>query len=235
MKFTSRITILSAFVTLAAPLVCTAQYQNSATGQTFNNSYSAMLSVTNSMTQNFTTMQRQYLGSLNSAAGAYSAAAGQPAAMQFPINATDFRGSISRLVPGRVASQLPNATPEQRQAVQALCDQIISNFERANRRNNLAIAMAYTVRLSLEIARGQRQSPAEAASTVTIFNNHLASLQSFRDMTAAEKQELYEESILTGGIAGVLYLEGRKQRNPGMQMQAKEMARAYLQRWVPTW
>jgi hypothetical protein len=219
---------------LALPLICSAQYTNSATGQTYNNSYSAMLSVTNSMTQNFTTMQRQYLGSISSrtSGSGSSSMSGQPAQAQFPITATDFRGAAVRELPERLVAAMPGATPEQKSTVQTLCNQLLAEYEKTNRRNNIAAALTYSVRISLEIESGRRLSPAEAAAAFRSFNNGLAATAEFRTMTPDQKQILYESSILTGGIAAVLYLQGRQQNNPAMQAQGRQIAQSFLKQWA---
>jgi len=216
---------------LALPLASSAQYQNSATGQTYNNSYSAMLSVTNTMTQNFTTMQRQYLGSISKMSSAYGARStpGQPAQPQFPITATDFRGAAGRELPERLSSAI---APEQQGAVQTLCNQLLAEYEKTNRRNNIASALVYSLRISLEIDRGKKLSIAETGAAIRFFNNSLAASAEFRAMTPDQKQILYESTILTGGMAAVLYLQGRQQNNPAMQLQGREIAQSILRQWA---
>src|SRR5262249_31574056 len=82
--------------------------------------------------------------------GGAGAGAGQPAALpQYPITATDFYSQPVRLVPEKLAKGAPDLTPEQQQAVAAKYDEFLTDFEKSNRKNNMAAALTYAVRASL--------------------------------------------------------------------------------------
>jgi len=236
MKRTTCLTSLCATVAvLALPPISTAQYRNSATGQTYNNSYSAMLSTTNTMMQNFTTQQRQYMSNTAKMASAYSSpstpsqpAQAQPPVSQYPITATDFQGAAWRELPPRLLESVP---PAQRNAMQNLYYQLLADYEKTNRQSNIASAIAYAVRVSLEIDRGRKLSIPEADNMILFLNNALASAPQFNAMTPQEKQMVYESSILTGGMAAVMYVEGRQRRDVALQVQARQLAQSVLSQW----
>ena len=212
-------------------------YRNSATGQTYNNSYSAMLSVTNTMMQNFTTRQRQYMSNTSRMVSAYSSpsiqvqpAQAQPVPTQtaYPITATDFQGARWRELPPRL---LESIHPAHRNAMQNLYYQLLADYEKTNRPNNIASAMAYAVRVSLEIDRGRKLSIPEADNMILFLNNALASAPQFNAMTPQQKQIVYESSILTGGMAAVMYAEGQQRMNVTLQVQARQLAQSVLSQW----
>jgi hypothetical protein len=239
MKRTTCLTSLCAAVAvLALPLTGTAQqYRNSATGQTFNNSLSGMISVTSTMMQDFTRQQSQYLNNTARMTSAYSSpsAPAQPAQAQpvltqtsYPITATDFQGIARRELPPLLLQQMKGVSPQQKAALRQMYYQLLTDYEQTNRPGNVACAMAYAIRVSLEINRGRELSPAEADYLIQFLNNALANASQFNAMTPQQKQIIYESSILTAGTAAVLYVEGQQQRNAMFQLQARQIAQSVL-------
>lgn len=206
---------------------CSAQsYRNSATGQTYNNSYSAMLSTTSTMMQQFNNQQFRYLNSTQRAAGSFTAAAAAP---QSPITGTDFPLTPWRTVPVQMVQEMPANVPvQQRQAMLRLYEQFLTEYEKTNRRGNLAAATAYTIRVSLEIERGRKLTMAESEALIQYLNNSMLADPNFYGLSAQQKQVFYETTILNGGVAAALYVEGRLQNNAGYQQQAHEIAQSVL-------
>jgi hypothetical protein len=227
---------------LALSPTCAAQYRNSATGQTYNNSYSAMLSTTSTMMQNFNTQQQRYLNNTSKMASGYTqqrSTPAQPLTTQqapgqflYPITATDFEGAAGREIPLRLAQTTQGVSPQQQEALGQLYYQLLSDYEKTNRQRNVAAAIAYAVRVSLEIDHGRKLSMAESDSMILSLNNALASDPQFNAMTPQQKQIFYESSILTGGTAAVLFVEGQMQRNVTFQAQAREIAQSVLRQWA---
>jgi hypothetical protein len=243
MKTTTYLTSLSAAAAiLALPTTCAAQYRNSATGQTYNNSYSAMLSTTSTMMQNFNRQQQQYMSNTSKMASAYSQQGSTPAQpfttqqapgqFLYPITATDFEGAAWRETPSRLTQAMQGIPPQQKEALTQLYYQLLSDYEKTNRQRNVAAAIAYAVRVSLEINHGRKLSMAESDSMTLSLNNALASDPQFNAMTPQQKQIFYESSILTGGTAAVLFVEGQMQRNVMFQAQAREIAQSVLRQWA---
>jgi hypothetical protein len=236
--------LLPAIAILALPSIGAAQYRNSATGQTFNNSYSAMMSVTNSMMQNFTTQQRQYLSNTAKMASAYPSPSSPPSPSQpvqpqpmptqnaYPITATDFQGSMRREVPPRLIEGMTGVQPQERIVLRNLYYQLLADYEKTNRRSNVAAAIAYTIRVSLEIDRGRKLSMPESDNMILSLNNTLASVPQFNAMTPQQKQMLYESCVLTGGMAAVMYVEGQQRRDVSLQVQARQLAQSVLSQWA---
>src|SRR5579872_3266287 len=131
-----------------------------------------------------------------------------------------------------MASAMAGLTPEQKAALETLYNQLLTEFEKTNRPNNIAAAVGYGYRISLEIVRGRTLSPAETDAAIQYFNNILALSSEFQAMTQTQKQTLYEGLILTSGMAAVLYVQGLDENNPAMQMQGRQIAQSVLQQWT---
>src|SRR5262249_8966490 len=144
----------------------------------------------------------------------------------------DFQGSARREVPALLLQNMRFATPQERQASLQTYYRLLTEYERTNRRSNIASAVAYAVNVSLEIQRGTPLSPAECDYTVQFFNNALANNPQFYAMTPQQKQILYESSIITGGMAAVLYVEGQQRRDASLQFQGRELAQSVLRQWA---
>src|SRR4051812_14988683 len=79
---------------------------------------------------------------------------------QYPITATDFRGTSSYLLPDQIANSAQNLTPEQRDATRTLYTNILQSFERGARKNNMANAFAFAVGASIQVVDGRQLSEA---------------------------------------------------------------------------
>jgi hypothetical protein len=154
------------------------------------------------------------------AAGQQQVARGLP---QYPITATDFYSLPGRVMPDHLANEQAALTPEQKTVMRVMCSQLLDDFEKANRRNNMAAAVTFAVRASLRAVYGKELSQAEINQLGWNFNSVLAANPQFIVMPPKEKQVLYEGLIITGGTIAVLQTEGVQQNNLAMQEEAKEL------------
>jgi hypothetical protein len=154
-----------------------------------------------------------------------------PVQMQYPITATDFQGARWRELPERLLAQMPGTTPQQQQQLRRLYYQVLADYEKINRRSNIAVAVGYAVTVSLQVDRGRVLTFDERRYLVDYLNNALANIPQFNAMTPQQKQILYESCVLTAGMATLLYSEGQQQRNPALQAQGRELAQSVLRQW----
>src|SRR5262249_25162474 len=77
------------------------------------------------------------------------AAAGPQQLAQYPITATDFYALPVRVMPDHLVNGQAAWTPEQKAQMRVVYFQILDDFEKQNRRNNMAAALTYVVRASL--------------------------------------------------------------------------------------
>ena len=209
-------------------------------------SYTNMLNTIQMQNQSWNTQLNAYNRQFGSAAhsamqsglpssppGGAAAGARQPAALpQYPITATDFYSQPGRIVPEKLANGAPNLTPEQRQAVTAKYYEFLSDFEKSNRKNNMAAALTYAVRASLFSVYGKELTQPEINQMGWNFNSVLAMTPEFIVMPPAQKQVVYENLILTGATIVFLQNKGAEEHNVVMQGQAKELAQALLKQWL---
>lgn len=162
-----------------------------------------------------------------------AAGARQPAALpQYPITATDFYSQPGRIMPEKLANGAPNLTPEQRQAVTAEYYEFLSDFEKNNRKNNMAAALTYAVRASLFSVYGKELTQPEINQMGWNFNSVLAMTPEFIVMPPAQKQVMYENLILTGATIVFLQNKAAEEHNVVMQGQAKQLAQSLLKQWL---
>jgi hypothetical protein len=165
------------------------------------------------------------------------AAAGQqqqlaPGLPQYPITATDFYSLPVRVMPDHLANEQAALTPEQKTVMRVMYSQLLDDFEKLNRKNNMAAALTFAVRASLLAVYGKQLSQAEIDQLGWNFNSVLAATPQFITMAPNEKQALYESLIITGGTITVLQTEGVQQNNLAMQAQATELGQAVLKQWL---
>jgi len=164
------------------------------------------------------------------------AAAGQqqlaPGLAQYPITATDFYSLPGRVMPDHLANEQAAWTLEQKTVMRGIYSQFLDDFEKVNRKNNMAAALTFAVRASLRAVYSKELSPAEINQLGWNFNSVLAANPQFIIMPPKEKQVLYEGLIITGGTIAMLQTEGVQQNNLLMQEQARELGQAVLKQWL---
>jgi hypothetical protein len=163
------------------------------------------------------------------AAGQQPGASGLP---QYPITATDFRSLPVRLVPEKLANGVPDATPEKKLAMQVKYYEFLDDFEKVNRKNNMAAALTYAVRASLLSVYGKELTQAELNQMGWNFNSVLAMNPQFNAMPPSEKQVLYENLIITGATIVFLQTKGVQENDPAMQGGAKQLGQMVLKQWL---
>jgi uncharacterized protein DUF6683 len=208
------------------------------------NSYTHMLNTIQTQNQSWynqlNSYNRQFGGAARSAMqpgqAQPGAAAGQrqfaPGLPQYPITATDFYALPVRVMPDYLANGQAALTPEQKAVLRFTYATFIDDFEKQNRRNNMAAALTFAVRASLLAVYGRQLSQAEIDQLGWNFNSVLAGTPQFIVMTPNQKQILYESLIITGGTIVELQTEGLQQNNFAMQVQAKELGQAVLKQWL---
>ena len=209
---------------------------SSAAAQT--NSYSHMLTTIYNQNQSWYNQLNSYNQQFGSAArsavqpGQAQPRAPAPGLAQYPITATDFYALPGRVMPDYIANGQAAWTPEQKMAMRSLYFQLLDDFERQNRRNNMAAALTYVVRASLLAVYGRQLSQAEIDQLGWNFNSVLAANPQFIVMPPNQKQVLYESLIITGGSIVVLQTQGVQQNNLAMQVEAKQLGQAVLKQWL---
>ena len=209
------------------------------------NSYTNMLSTIQMQNQSWynqlNSYNQQFGGAARSAVqpgqAQPGAAAGQqqqlaPGLPQYPITATDFYSLPVRVMPDHLANEQAALTPEQKTVMRVMYSQLLDDFEKLNRKNNMAAALTFAVRASLLAVYGKQLSQAEIDQLGWNFNSVLAATPQFITMAPNEKQALYESLIITGGTITVLQTEGVQQNNLAMQAQATELGQAVLKQWL---
>jgi hypothetical protein len=208
------------------------------------NSYTNMLNTIQMQNQSWynqlNSYNRQFSGAARSAVqpgqAQPGAAAGQqplaPGLPQYPIAATDFYSLPVRVMPDHLANEEAALTPEQKTVMRVAYSQLLDDFEKINRKNNMAAALTFAVRASLLAVYGRQLSQAEINQLGWNFNSVLAANPRFITMPPKEKQVLYESLIITGGTITALQTEGVQQNNFVMQVQAKELGQAVLKQWL---
>jgi hypothetical protein len=208
------------------------------------NSYTNMLNTIQMQNQSWynqlNSYHQQFGGAVRSAVqpgqAQPGAAAGQqqlaPGFPQYPITATDFYSLPVRVMPDQLVNEQAALTPEQKTVMRVMYFQLLDDFEKLNRKNNMAAALTFAVRASLLAVYGKQLSQAEIDQLGWNFNSVLAATPQFITMSPQEKQVLYESLIIMGGTITVLQTEGMQQNNLVMQVQATELGQAVLKQWL---
>jgi len=223
----TRIQIRSVIVGSTAFAILLSIFQQAAAQIIGNNPYATMLNTTSNAMQSFWNQQNSYNNNFYrmSHGNSYHAPA---TPRQYPITATDFRPIFQRMAPDLVANSTPGLTLEQREEVKAFGDQLLTVWEAHWRKDNVANAMLYLYSQSLLGSSGRIISKSEYDQKLLAFNNALAGNADFITMSPRDKQLMYEEAIVVGGLIGSYYDQGLQQKNPALQSQAKEMSRIAL-------
>lgn len=207
------------------------------------NSYANMLTMTQTWNQNLWGAQRDLQrvieqgekAAASSSSPSPSAAAPaqtfSPPQVRYPIYATDFQSTAWRQAPEFMLNAM-GGTPQQKAALRLLFQQLLADYEKTHRKNNLSWAIVYAVCVSLQVDRRRNISIYERDYLISYMNNGLAVNAQFQAMAPGQKQLVYESTVITGGLAAALYLEGRDQKNVALQAQAREIARSVLKQWA---
>ena len=208
-----------------------AQYTNPYTGNTFNNPMSSFLDtmIMHKMQQqmllkSFERRRNQPTGSTSS-----PRAETTPAAPAFPITATDFRPTGTRLVVDTLVQATPGATVEQKQALRTVYLGTLSAFEKEARKNNVAYALAFLLGASIQVVTGKEVPDDDAHELARGLNDILGGTPEFRQLTPQAKQSLYEAAIITGGLIMVMQQMGAEQNDESLKKQARELAQTMLE------
>jgi hypothetical protein len=146
---------------------------------------------------------------------------------QAPITATDFPPVGGRIMPDEIA-RTSEASPEEKEGLRTLSNQILNLFEAQGRPNNIANSFAFLVEVSLKIATGKEVSDPEEALLISSFNNSLAHIPQFLSMPARDKQVLNESAIIAAGLMDFLNEQGKQNNDAQMQTQASDMSKAVI-------
>lgn len=146
---------------------------------------------------------------------------------QFPITATDFRPTRSRIIPDEV-SRMSQGDAEEKELLRNLSNQFLDAFEKEGRKNNVANAFAFLTSISIQIVAGRELSDLEEQQLISGFNNSMATTPQFVSMTARDKQVITESAVITGGMMAFLHEQGKQHNDTKMQADARQMAKAVI-------
>jgi hypothetical protein len=200
-------------------------------------SYADMLSLTSSLNANFYSQMNHYnamnnrLKEMVQSHGKSSQAArgyGSPPLREYPITATDFMPVSQRMAPDLVANLQTGLTREQREGLKAVGNHYLTEFEANARKNNVANAMTFLLDASLLVATGKELSGAEENQATTAFNNTLAANADFITMSPRDKQLMYEQAVVVGGLIVFIDQQGTEQQDLAMRSEAKEISRTVI-------
>lgn len=212
-----RIAVVVFAVALAQP--AWAQFRNPYTGRMFNNPMSSYLDTVLRGRMNQRVLERMILEK-RAARGKEEAPrpAPAPAEARRPISATDFTPGGPRIVPAMLAS---GATKAEREGARAALEQLLDAYEKEARKHNVAYALAFLLGLSAQVVKGEEVPDEQAEQLARDLNDVLAEAPQFQRLPARVKQELYETSVIVGGMIAVL-------SSGGMEAQAKQLATQVL-------
>ncbi len=145
----------------------------------------------------------------------------------FPITATDYRPTGTRILPDDLSRRAPG-TAEEKELLRIMSNQFLDAFEKDGRRNNVANGFTFLTALSLEIVTGREPSDLEQEQLISGFNNWLAAMPEFASMSAHNKQVLTESAVIGGGMMALLHEQGKQQKDAKMQADARQMAKATI-------
>ena len=228
----SRTGLVIVFATLIVALVfgrAEAQY---------GDSYTRMLNTTMVASQSLFRAQtavNQQRSNMARAAGQSSANTGtaqQQPMRQYPITATDFQALSAPIVPDQLANSATGVEPQAREQMRQYFLQVLSNFNSAARKNNMANAFAFITGVALQIKTGKEVNEAKTDQLIAYFNNTIAAAPEYYTLTPYKQQVLYESLIITGGIIALLETQGKQTNNQQALTQAKQMSDTVLKTFL---
>ena len=210
--------------------VARAQYRNPYNNMTWNNSFSRMVDMTNSMNQNLWSqmnrmnMQRSLLKKNLEGNQAAPAPQQAPKVAHKPISATDFKPAdkghpvIDKFVAGFLLS------PDDRAQLKQALELSLKNFERETRKNNVATSFAIAIVAAVHCANGYDIPDAQSDEMVANINDALASLPTWKKMSARDKQTMSDAMLVYAAMMLNLY----GQPDEGVKQAGATMARELL-------
>jgi hypothetical protein len=210
-----------------------AQYRNPYNNMTWNNSFSRMVDMTNSMNQSLMSqmnrinlsrslLKRQHQGGQSAAP---SAPAEAPKVTHRPITATDFkRADQGRPVIERFVAGFPQLAPADRATLKQALEQSLANFDKEARKNNVATSFAIATAAALHVANGYDVPDDKSDELVFMLNDALASAPQWKQMSARDKQTLSDAILVYAAM--MLNLAG--QPDEGVKQAGVTMAREFL-------
>lgn len=226
--------IFSLLLVIATPTESRAQYTNPYTGTTWNNPMSSYLDTVIQHRIQSRMLERQIgvrYGVRRRDSGPVRHAAGRTPKIStpsFPIEATDFRPTVRRLLPNVLAESTPGTNAEQKQALSNIYNLSLDAFEKEARKNNVAYALTFLLGASLQIVTGQEIPDQEAEQLAHEVNEALAAAPEFQRLSAKEKQAIYEVCVITGGFMMTLHQLAVEQRDDRLKQQAKDLAQSIV-------
>ena len=138
-------------------------------------------------------------------------------------------------MPHRLAEKLTQLPREQRAEMAAFFGELLRLYEaqtgRAEGRppkHNVAGALAYMVAAGHFVAEGEELGDAGEEELVRNLNDVLAGLDEFRRLGAAEKQEVYEAAVISGGFLLAMLQQAREEGDAAKAAQARQLAKELL-------
>jgi hypothetical protein len=212
------------------PGVAHAQYRNPYNNMTWNNSFSRMVDMTNSMNQSLMSqMNRINLSrslAMKGAAGDKQAAppAAKPKVAHRPLSATDFKPAdkghpvIDRFVSGF------ELEPADRAGLKQALAKSLENFEKETRKNNVATSFGIAIVAAVHVANGRDIPDAESEELVANINDAMASSPQWTKMSARDKQTFSDAMLVYAAM--MLQLAG--QPDEGIKQAGVTMAKGFL-------
>jgi len=226
--------IFCLLVVAATPRDVAAQYTNPYTSRTWNNPMSSYLDTVILHRMQRTMLERQIAARYgvrkreSAPVGRVVPSSPKPATWSFPIEATDFRPTGTRLLPETLAASTPGATAEQKDVLKNIYHQSLEAFEKEARKNNVAYALTFLLGASLQIVTEKEIPDEDAEQLARELNGALAAIPEFQKLSSKEKQAIYEVSVITGGFMMTLHQLGVTENDDGLKQQAKELAQSIV-------
>ena len=210
-----------------------AQYRNPYNNMTWNNSFSRMMDMTNSMNQNLMNQMNRINMSrsqLRKQLEGEKPAAPPPAKVAHkPITATDFKPAdkghpvVDKFVAGFPLS--PEDAASLKQALRLSLD----NFEKETRKNNVATAFAIAIVAAVHVANNYDIPDAQSDEIVLSLNDAFAGSPQWKKMSARDKQTISDAMLVYAAM--MLNLYGQPDDN--VKAAGVNMARELLARLTP--
>jgi hypothetical protein len=122
----------------------------------------------------------------------------QSTAKHQPYTKTDFRPGRQRLVVDSVIATVAQ-TPEQHQVLANAMERFFDRYERTTRKYNVAYAIAFLIRTSLQV-NGKKLDDAQGEQLALTINDMFALSPQFMMANATDRQKLYEMCVTVAGL-----------------------------------
>lgn len=139
-----------------------------------------------------------------------------------PPTATDFKGTGTRLIAEKLAESAK--TDEERGRVRDGVEKGLATFERQSRKDNVASGLGFLIGAAAQVGYARELGREDLDEIVRIVNDGLAESKRFKKMKARSKQEIYEASIITGGIVAGLAAQAKQAGDAEAQEQVRQLA-----------